>query len=88
MKQDEIAALARKHFGFGHGIDWSALQDFARDVRSLEADKIVHMTLACQNVDHGEAGWYALRIDKSNRCKETVGRGATAWEAVRKAFAA
>jgi hypothetical protein len=51
------------------------------------ADQIVQMTLACRNIDRRSDGWYALRIDWANGCAEKVGRGATAWEAVRNAHA-
>lgn len=52
-----------------------------------EASRVVQMTLACKNVDQDSSGWYALHVDKANGCKETVGRGATAWDAVRNAHA-
>ena len=51
------------------------------------ADRVVQMTLACKNVDRDSGGWYALRVDKANGGKETVGRGPTAWDAVRNAHA-
>jgi hypothetical protein len=48
----------------------------------MTADEVVHLTLACKNIDRDRNGWYALRIVNG---LEVVGRGSTAWEAVRQA---
>ncbi len=60
------------------GFSWRATE-------LAQADEVVRMTMACRNIDSDTKGWFALLVDSQRGDKHHVGRGSTAWEAVKRA---
>jgi len=47
-------------------------------------DRVAQMVMACANIDRDKQGWFAVLVDR-RRHTTRVGRGLTAWDAIRDA---